>query len=73
MISNGLGFYHADKLIKPKFWDGNHSFMVDTQGIKIICILKAAGSIFGLLEAKLTLNVFKPIVQEFTDAEQGRT
>ena len=68
-LSNLSGFWHADHLISPKVWDGNNTFIVDSHGLKIICMLKAFSAIFGLLEAKLTLNVFRPILQEFTDAE----
>jgi len=68
MISNLGGSIHADNMMP-----GNNTFKVDTHGVKILCLLKAAGSIFGLLVAHELLNVFKPILQEFTDAEHGRT
>jgi len=38
-----------------------------------MCLLKAASSFFSFKQARWTLNVFKPILKEYADAEAGRT
>ena len=69
-IMTNLGaFCHADKIVRPKVWAGNNEFRPELHGLRIICLLKALGCVVPLIEAKLTLNVFKPILKEFSDAE----
>lgn len=38
-----------------------------------MCIVKAAGSVFLIKQARATLNVFNPVLKEYKDAESGMT
>jgi hypothetical protein len=78
LIANTISFFFADKLMPPMNWydaanDKYHRIKLDSYGIGVMCLLKAASSFFSFKQARWTLNVFKPILKEYADAEAGRT
>lgn len=78
LIANTISFFFADKLVPPMNWydaanDKYHRIKLDSYGIGVMCLLKAASSFFSFKQARWTLNVFKPILKEYADAEAGRT
>lgn len=50
-----------------------HRMEIDSYGLSVICIIKAAGSFFLIKQGRATLKVFQPVLKEYKDAESGRT
>jgi Na+/melibiose symporter-like transporter len=78
LIGNVISFFFADKFLPPIEWydsvnDKHHRIKLDSYGLGVMCLLKAASSFFSFKQARWTLNVFKPILKEYADAEAGRT
>ena len=78
LIGNIFCFFIADKLVPPISWydavnDKHHRIKLDSYGIGVMCLMKAATSFFSFKQARWTLNVFKPILKEYADAEAGQT
>lgn len=78
LVANALFGSVIGQFIPPVNWYDQenkkyHRLHIDTYGLAVMCILKAAGSLFIIKQARATLNVFSPVLKEYTDAESGRT
>lgn len=50
-----------------------YTFQFDYDSLKMMCIAKILGALLFIYQFKPTLKIFKPILKQYRDAEQGIT
>lgn len=78
VIGNVWCFLAIDEMVPLFPWkvqgsDTVHYFKLDSYGLSVMCLLKAASAFFVFKQARWTLNAVKPILKEYSDAESGKT